>query len=276
VALSRRTGRSRLTLLLLVLTSITVLTLDFRGAGFVDDMRSRAADVFSPVRDAVSGVFEPVHETWNGIFDYDDVRAENEELRARIEELEGQVVAGADALERIGEIEAAAGLPTTAALPNLLARVVSGPLSNFDHTIEINRGAQHGVKDGMPVVTGAGLIGRVVQVSESRSVVRLITDPEFEVGVRHVATGEVGIARGNGGGEDLTVRDIAQEIEIAVGDPMTTSGIDRSIFPPDVPVGVVSAVGSAADELSQELALTPLADIDDLSYVTVLLWEPTP
>ena len=51
MALSRRTGRSRFTLILLILTSITVLTLDFRGSGFVDDVRGAAMTVFSPIRD---------------------------------------------------------------------------------------------------------------------------------------------------------------------------------------------------------------------------------
>ena len=56
MALSRRStrlGRSRFTLLLLVLTSITVLTLDFRGSGVVDDLRGGAATVFGDRKSVV-------------------------------------------------------------------------------------------------------------------------------------------------------------------------------------------------------------------------------
>lgn len=276
MALSRRSGRSRFTLVLLVLSSITVLTLDFRGAGFVDNLRGAASNVFSPVRDAAEDVFEPVGDTWNGVFNYGDLESDNERLRARIEDLEGDVVRNADARRQLEELAALNDLPLTSQIPNLTARVVSGPLSNFDHTIEIDRGRGDDIKTGMPVVTGGGLVGRVVQVTSARSVVQLITDPGFEVGVRHVATGEVGIARGNGEGEPLTVADIAPGVPMAEGDALTTSGIDRSIFPPDIPVGQVEAVAEGDDQLSQELEIVPLAGLGQLSYITVLLWEPAP
>ncbi len=276
MALSRRTGRSRFTLVLLVLSSVTVLTLDFRGAGFVSDLRGVASTAFDPVRSAASTVFEPLTNGWNGIVNYDDLADENERLRAEIAELEGDAVRGVDAIERAQDIEDATGLPTVRDLGAVLARVVSGPISNFDHTIEVNRGTDHGISEGMPVVTGAGLVGRVVQATGGRSVVRLITDPSFEVGVRHVRSREVGISHGNGDGELLTVNDIAQGVVVEPGDSLTTSGIDRSIFPADVPVGTVTEVDASSSQLAQELRLEPFADLGRLSYVSVLQWQPPP
>lgn len=259
-----------------MLSSITILTLDFRGAGFVSELRGAASTVFGPVRSAASTVFEPLTNAWNGMVNYDDLADENTELRAEIAELEGDAVRGADAIARAQDIEDATGLPTVRDLSAVLARVVSGPISNFDHTVELNRGSDHGVAEGMPVVTGSGLVGRVVQVTGGRSVVRLVTDPGFEVGVRHVLSREVGIAHGNGEGETLTVNDIAQGVEVQEGDSLTTSGIDRSIFPADIPVGTVSEVDSSSSLLAQELRLEPLADLDRLSFVSVLRWEPAP
>ncbi len=55
---------------------------------------------------------------------------------------------------------------------------------------------------------------------------------------------------------------------------MTTSGVDRSIFPPDIPVGVVDTVATAPDQLTQVLHLELLADLDNPAYVRVLQWVP--
>ena len=87
---SRRTGRSRFTLLVLVLASITLLTLDFRDTGPVQGLRDGAAAVFDPVRDATDGITEPIGNAWDGIFGYDDLKDENERLRKRIDELEAR------------------------------------------------------------------------------------------------------------------------------------------------------------------------------------------
>ena len=57
----------------------------------------------------------------------------------------------------------------------------------------------------MPVVTGAGLVGRVVDVSKLRAIVRLVTDPNLDVGIRSPPTGDTGVARGNGPNRDLSV-----------------------------------------------------------------------
>src|SRR3712207_5566661 len=107
MALSRRTsrtGRSRFTLLLLVLTSVTVLTLDFRGSGVVDDLRGGASTIFAPLRDAGAWVGRPVADAWNGVFDYGDLAEENEALRARIDALEGERADAEAAVRQLDEI----------------------------------------------------------------------------------------------------------------------------------------------------------------------------
>jgi rod shape-determining protein MreC len=276
VALSRRTGRSRFKLALLVVTSVTLLTVNFRGTGLVHDVRGAAATVFSPVRDAVGGAFEPVSDVWNGIFGYGDLETENEELRGRVAELEGELARSSDAVQRIEQLEQANGLPVTNRVPTLVARVTAGPVSSFDHTMEVNRGANTGVKIGMPIVSGAGLVGRVVQVSGDRSVVQLISTPGLEIGVRHADSGEVGIGEGNGSREPLRVVDIRPDVVVESEDLMFTSGVERSVFPPDIPVGRVVDVRVSADRLTQELEVEPLVELERLTYVTVLFWEPQP
>jgi rod shape-determining protein MreC len=273
--MTRRTGRSRFTLILLVLTSVTVLTLDFRGAGVIDGIRDGATTVFGPVRDAADSVFEPVGDTWNGIFGYDELEQENARLRERIDQLEGDRVVNSDAARQLEERNALDGLESVTDIPTLDGRVVSGAISNFDHTIEVNRGSDDGVKEGMPVVTGAGLVGRVVAVTGGRSAVQLLTDPDFELGVRLVTSRDIGLAHGTGEGRPLVVDGgIQPDTEVEVGEQVTTSGTDRSAYPADIPVGEVVSVDPSPGELVQVLRLEPYADLDNLGYVRILLWEP--
>ena len=136
-----------------------------------------------------------------------------------------------------------------------------------------------GIKTGMPVVTGAGLVGRVVDVSSNRSSVQLVTDPEFRVGVRLVSSQRLGTAKGQGASRALRIDTGIETGEADADIPkravITTSGIDdRSSFPASIPVAKVSRTGEANGGLTVEVFAEPLADLDELSFVNVLLTSP--
>jgi rod shape-determining protein MreC len=156
----------------------------------------------------------------------------------------------------------------------VLARVVGQPLTNFDDTVQLDQGSDAGIAVGMPVVTGAGLVGRVVATTGGRSTVQLITDPTFEFGVRLATSQQVGLGHGTGEGLPLV---IDQSIEVSLSDQIpddevvTTAG-QRSAFPPDIPIGRIIGIENAADQLSLVLTVDPLADLDNLAYVRVLRW----
>jgi len=281
VALSRRTGgRSRLTIALLVLTSIALLTLDFRNAEAIQSARRVAGTVFSPLRGAAETVSSPFSNAWHGVTDYGDIKSENEDLRERIEHLEGQEVLDEDAAAQVKEFSEQQGLEWVGSIDTTVARVLSSDPSNFSHTIDISKGSDDGLKVGMPVVNGAGLVGRIVQVTPSRSTVQLITDPDFLVGVRLLGADlATGTARGQGPGEDLIVD---TRLEPDIDDPpkpgtaLTTSGAQDSAFPDSIPVGKVRTVREAGGGLTLELVVSPMADTERMQLVTVLLWEPPP
>lgn len=255
---------------------MTVLTLDFRGSGAVDDLRGAASTVFSPLADGASSITEPFTDAWNGAFGYDDLEQENEALRERIADLEGDAAEASDAIRQLDELAELEGISRFTQLESVVTRVVGGSLTNFEHNIQLDRGTDDGIGVGMPVVTGAGLVGRVVAVTGSRATVQLITDPGFDIGIRLATSGEVGIAHGTGEGEPLVVDagiPVNLEHQIAEREAVTTSGVSRSVFPPDIPVGRVTDIRAAGDQLSLQLTVRPLADLDSLAHVRVLLWR---
>lgn len=278
MALSRRPGgRSRLTIALLVLTSLALLTLDFRDTAIVQGMRRTASTVLSPLQGAAETASSPFTNAWNGITGYGALEDENERLREQIAELEGREVLEEDAVEQLAELLAQQGLSWVGTIPTQAARVVAGPASNFSHTIEIDKGTDDGVQVGMPVVNGAGLVGRVVLATSGRATVQLITDPDFAVGVRLLPSNTTGTARGQGRGRELVV-DTGIEADTddapAVGTSLTTSGSDRSAFPASIPVARVRSTEPSSGGLTLDLIARPMADTERLAFVTVLLWEP--
>ncbi|MCU1375710.1 MAG: rod shape-determining protein MreC [Actinomycetia bacterium] len=274
MALSRRNGRSRATLLFLILTSVTVITLDFRGdgSGVIGSVRHFASDSLAPVRDGADAVLSPIGNAFSGITGYDDLQDQNAKLKAQVDDLKGRTTVNEAAATELRDLLALDHLTWVGNIPQVTARVVGSPVSNFEQTIELNRGTKDGVDVDMPVITGAGLVGRVVQASGRRSMVLLITDPASSVGVRINRSAEPGIAGGEGPDKLLSVGFVEVNADVRQGDLAVTSGLEggSDLFPATIPVGRVVKARSVPGELQQQVTIRPLADVRHLRYVKVL------
>jgi cell shape-determining protein MreC len=174
---------------LLVLTSLLLLTIDRTGNPIIDRGRDLMSTALRPFSDAADAIATPISNAWRGITEYPELRRTNLELRDQLE------------VQRGAEIEARAAVREAQQLLELnrltvdyqgeAARVVGAAPGNFQNTVEINKGSESGIRVGMPVVTGAGLVGKITQVYRGRSVVLLVTDPAFNIGGEVLTTGEV-------------------------------------------------------------------------------------
>jgi len=272
VPASRRFGRSRFTLILLVLASLTVLTLDYRDTGPVQGVRRVFGTVFSPFEGIGNAIATPFENAWKGIFEDDDLEDENRDLQRQIDALKGLEVAAQADREDLAELQRLENLPIAADIEHLLAKVTSGPLTDFDSTFEINRGSGDGIKREMVVMTEAGLVGRVESVEGGTARIRVITDPDYPgFGVKLVEARDVGIAHAAGQDGMVQIDEGIQPDTAKRGDAVVTSGLDRSAYPPNIPVGEVESVRPTGDLTEQVVVIDPYADLDGLSYVAVLL-----
>lgn len=277
MATGTRTGRSRVTLIFLLLSSATLLTLDARDFEPFQRTEETLTDLISPLRTGADELFDPVGEAWKGVTGYDELEAENLVLRNELQKIEAQQILDSDAALRLEALLEELDLPYVQDIPNIVAEVVTANVGNFDrYSVQINRGAQDGVRNGMPVVTRGGLIGRIDgDPGQGYSQVRLLTDPSFEVGVLVLGTDDVALASGNGHEEPLIVgKGLEIDTEVAVGSEVVTSGVDRSRYPPGIPIGTVTAIGHDEARLLQILTLEPSAETENLSFVTVMLYDP--
>ena len=281
MAVAQRSRRSRYRLLLLILTAVTLLTLDFRGYGPLETAQSRVRDILEPVVSAVDVVLGPVAEVWTVMFSYNDLRTENEQLQAEVDSLRSADIRAAardDALDRLLD---ATGVTYVDDIEQVTASVLRDSVGNFDDDIvSIDVGHRDGVAPGMAVVTAAGLVGRVETVDTAQSTVTMISNPNLVIGVRLIDTGDVGLGHGMAGEQTRFVIDTGlrwpetgdlSELPAISSAVVTAAG---SRYPANIPVGRVAAVEPAEAGLVQLVTVDLAADVDDLGFVTVLLQVP--
>ena len=164
------------------------------------------------------------------------------------------------------------------------AEVLSrGGASGWRDEIRVARGSRDGVAPGQPVVATAGLVGRVISVTERTADILLLSDANSRLScvvetpagaLRGVAQGG-GIARGDRALELLhasapfTVGYLDKDAAVAPGARVLTSGLG-GVYPAGLPVGVVAEVGPDGSRLFQRAVVAPYVDFGSLRRVFVL------
>jgi rod shape-determining protein MreC len=179
-------GRRR-AIVLLVLTSVLLLTLDLRGNAVIDAVRTGYNKVLEPFESAADVVTRPIRDAWRGVTRYDELEDENQRLREQIAaQRAAEVAATAQILEH-RELLRLNNLPSLSDYPTVVATVVGGSPTNIDQRIEIDRGSDDGIEVGMPVVSADGLVGKVTTpLLADRAFVMLITDLQYHSQVKVV------------------------------------------------------------------------------------------
>jgi rod shape-determining protein MreC len=284
----RREGRHRSVLLAIVISSLLLITIDSRGNGFVDSVRSGTRDVVAPLRNVVEDVFSPVRNLAGGVTDYGEIKEQNQALKRRLAKLEGQITRNKAVGGKVGELERLLDLPTAEDATGIAARVVATAAGNFERTVEINKGTSSGIFVGQPVVAGNGLVGKVTTVSSTTSTVTLVDAPGLGVGVRLANTGARCLTEPRTGERDalLKICDRGPDDNplracgeadppdtcVTVGELVFTAAVEDGAFPPDIAVGKVSRIEREATDLEATISVRPVVDLDDITYVKVLRW----
>ena len=232
MAASRRNTSQRLTLVILLLASVTVITVAYRGEArkVVNSVRSGTGDVFAPVQRVIAAALHPIGNLFAGIVNYGGALSENQRLQLEVGQLRRQLIDSQQAQQQLDQLRSDQNLPFAAGIPEVLGQVISSPSSNFDLTIEINRGTSTGVGIGMPVVSGAGLVGSIISAGKSTAVVQLLTDPRSNVGVRFGLL-NVAIAQGQGQDNPLQLQGVSGASTTRSGALVVTSGLDTAAYP---------------------------------------------
>ena len=273
-----RSRRRRSVLLVIVLTALTLITLDARGGrtgplGFL----SRAAHtVVSPIQGAVDGVANPVSDWWQGVTNSGDIKQENRDLKDQLAAAEAEARANERAAAENAELREQLGLTDELKTTDfVIARIRGGDLSNFDKTFTIDKGTDDGIQQDMPVISPAGLVGQVIQAWPNGAKVRTLIDPKFGVTVMTTARpgAPVVSASASGDGSNTLKADFDAGTKLRLGDEVYTSAQSPS-FPPNIPVGKIVKFGDRPGGTSVHAEIEPFVNLNELTYLTVLRWHP--
>jgi rod shape-determining protein MreC len=272
MALSRRTQSTRLMVLSLVMLSLLTITVDFRGGqkGPFETIGSKLAlTVVGPLQQAVSKVFHPVSSFFVGLAHVGSLESRNRALEEEIQRLRTQVDVSLSTRRELERLQALLKLEQGLRLKGVVGRVIGEGISNFEWSVTIDRGSSDGIEANMPVITGEGLVGHVVDVSSHWSKVMLIIDPRSAVAARLVTSGETGLILGQER-RPLSMDLVNPDATVAPQEQVVTSGYQGGLYPPEIPIGFVSSTYTRPGSLTKSLLVRPAVDFSSLEFVEVV------
>jgi rod shape-determining protein MreC len=274
----RDTRRSRIVLAILVLVSITLIVFDLRGgeSGPTRPLRVAGETVLGSAERAMATFVVPVRGLIESLGGLGDTDARIAQLEADNARLQAELDTVANDRARVADLEALLGLVSTNDYETVPAQVIAvGPAQGFAWTVTIDAGSRDGVERDMSVISGAGLVGRTIDVGPTTSTVLLIVDATSSVGGRLSGTSQIGIVSGTGRQDSLTMQLLDPLAVVDVGDVVVSFGSEGGRpYAPGIPIGVVAEMRGTEGQLTRSAILEPYADISRLDIVGVVLRAP--
>ena len=270
--------RRRAVLGLLVVVSLTLLTAYFgeSGGGGLHSVQRGFLTIVAPIQDGASRALKPVRDLVGYIGDTFSARGQRDQLRKEVRSLEATAVANAGGARQAAALEALLGLDKELSLSNyrpVTGRVIGRTPTLWFQSVTVDRGSSDGVRYEDPAINGDGLVGKVTTVTPNASIVTLITDSSSGVSAMDNTSGAAGIVEpAVGDPNDLLLQDVSTNSKVQVGDLIVTSGTVSSrldsLFPPQLPIGRVTRVGTG--DLFLGVHVAPLANLRQLDAIQIL------
>jgi rod shape-determining protein MreC len=243
-------------------------------------LQGGVSTIFSPLQSVADRALKPARDLVDWFDKTFDARGENSRLRAELTKERKLAVAGQAALQENTQMRQLLELDRSPALSStgyeeVTSSVIARSPTLWQSVVRIDHGSDDGVHVDDPVVSGAGLVGRVSSVTGSAAQVTLLTDQASAVTAKVVPIGVEGEIRPDiGNPESLILDFIAANDHVHKGQAVVTSGWHAeglaSHFPADIPIGEVTHTSIVEQEASQQIRLRPYADLANLDIVQVL------
>jgi rod shape-determining protein MreC len=268
-------NRGRLLLIILVITSLFLITLDLRGVSVISGLKTGTQSALSPVQNVGSIVLSPVRNFFTDIIHLGRTRSEMEALREENGKLLTQLRERRSIDAQLEQLQGSLDLAGKGEFKVINARVISqGATTSFTQTITIDAGSDNGIRPNMTVINSYGLIGVVKTVYPSSALISLTSDPSFRIGVRVAGSQQIGILAGQGTRKGV-LQLLDNQSTIKVGDILVARGsVNNRPFVPGVPVGEVTSVDNAAGAVTQTADVRFFANFSAISVVSVVLKGP--
>ncbi len=277
----KQVRRRRAVLVLLVVVSLVLLTAYFdESAGSpLHSVQRGVVEALSPIQDGASKALKPVRDvagwfsdTFKAKSQVDKLRKELYALRARNGQLQQALIENTQLSKQVG-LDNSIGI---SAYKPVAANVISRDPTLWYETIEVDKGAADGVSNNDPVIGDGALVGKVQDAGPNFSIVTLITDHTYAVAAEvQDSLGDTGLlVPAVGNPNQLILQDLPPHAPIQSGQQVVTAGWSSgkldSLYPPGIPIGLVSNADQNTLINNQSVQVTPLADLRHVDAVQIL------
>lgn len=151
----------------------------------------------------------------------------------------------------------------------IAARVVGGSVDSWSSLVIIDKGRYSGIKRGMVAINYLGLLGRVIETTESASKIMLINDPNFGVSAIVQRSRQEGLISGTLGGS-LIMKYLPKDADIQISDVIITSGL-TPIYPKGLLIGKVLTLGEELSGLTRYAIIKPAVNLSNIEEVLIII-----
>jgi rod shape-determining protein MreC len=247
---------------------LAVLSLSIKRASILTSVEGVMISLTSPALSGLNSLGGSLGRLWEGYVYLVGVQQENAELKRQLAENAHKEVRYQEALLLARRLEALLDLKKQLALPVTGARVLAYDPSQWSRCVIVDMGTKDGVAVGLPVLSGGGIVGRIVETYAHYAKVMLIVDRNSGADALVQRTRVRGILQGKGGNR-CSLEYVPKNADVEVGDLVLASGLG-GIFPPGQVFGRVTQVNKTSDGAFQEIIVTPGANLSALEEVLIV------
>jgi len=263
--------RTAVLFIAVVLGHIILISAQVNSSAGVPLLETVTFGAFAEVQRGAARVTGNIRDAWSGYGNLRGVRAENEELKRQLGELQVQIQQQRAQAERAGQLERLLGFKQDLTIETIPATVIGASASLEFRGITIDEGSNTSVTANMAVIAPTGLIGRVVTPTQHASKVQLLIDRNAAAGALVERSRAQGIVIGENK-DTLRMDFVAATADVKKGDTIVTSGVD-GIYPKGFVIGKIEEVNDG-NGIYKAIRVRPSVDFNTLEEVLVVKTKP--
>lgn len=266
---------SKYLLFILTVLCVGAIIITFNTNLFTGPLNSVTGVFVVPIQKGITTVGTYLHDTKDRLSSITRLLKENEELKAKIDEL---TIANTNLEQEKYELTELRNLYELSAqyedYKKTGARIIAKDAGNWYHSFVIDKGSDDGIMVDMNVIAGGGLVGRVIDVGPDWAKVQsIIADNASVSGMvlsssdNLIVTGDLELYRQ---GFIRFSKLVDDADKVSTGDKIVTSNISDKYLP-GILIGYISTLDDDSNNLTKSGRLTPAVDFEHMNEVLVLL-----
>lgn len=234
-------------------------------AGLIPALRQPSFDILKyPL-----GLLTLVKREIGGIIFYHRNMIQNERLGKETDLLKHKLNAAGEAYLENQRLKNLLSFKESAPYKVIAARVIGRSADNWSSAVIIDKGSRNGIRRGFVAITYLGLMGKVVDTTDSTARIMLINDPNCNVSAIVQRSRQDGLVVGTLG-YSLIMKYLSENSDIQVSDTIITSGLTDA-YPKGLLIGRVTNIGEELSGLSRYAIIKPAVDLAGVEETLIII-----